>query len=64
MRPSLASLLLERLRPGRGWLKHHECIRPARNSDRKAMPANTVDECPDGKDRLPSMISLALLDEV
>lgn len=56
-----ARRLLSKLRPGAGWLKHQAWVSPARNKDKKAIPANAVDECPDGNDRRPSIMSLALL---
>jgi len=56
------AIRLERRDPGAfGVPKHHAAVWPAIQSDRKTIPENAVDECPEGKDFRPSTTSLARL---
>ena len=50
-----------RLRAGRGSLKHQAAVFPANQKKRNPIPANIVDECPDGNDLWPSATTLSFL---
>jgi hypothetical protein len=48
---------------GEGAWKHQAAVCPASQSDRNVMPANAPDECPEGNDLRPSIISEVCLEE-
>lgn len=52
-----ASLLLSIAEDGAVFVKHQAAVLPASSNDTKVMPANAVEEWPDGKDRRPFSIS-------
>lgn len=45
-----------KLRGDFGTLKHHAAVWPAIISDKKTMPENAVEECPDGNDFRPLLM--------
>lgn len=61
VRHSRARRLFASFRDAAALLMHHAPVTPARNKDKKVIPAHAVDEWPDGKERRPSSTSAAFL---